>query len=80
VVAFLCDDSLICGYCAIVKERAMRKIILAMLMLLPPSLAVAGEAEIRDELAAQGKEFFLAEGSPTWTIWPESSSAMKAVP
>jgi hypothetical protein len=39
----------------------MRKIILAMLMLLPPSLAVAGEAEIRDELAAQGKEFFLAE-------------------
>jgi len=39
----------------------MRTIMLAMLMLLPPCLAVAGEAEIRDELAAQGREFFLTE-------------------
>lgn len=39
----------------------MKKVLLAMLMLLPPCLADAGEAEIRDELTQQGREFFLTE-------------------
>ena len=39
----------------------MRKLLLAVAMLLPPCLAGAGEAEIRDELAAQGRVFFLEE-------------------
>lgn len=39
----------------------MRTITFALLMLLSPCLAMAGEAEIRDELAAQGREFFLTE-------------------
>lgn len=39
----------------------MRKMLLAMVMLLSPCLATAGEAEIRDELEQQGYQFFLAE-------------------
>lgn len=41
----------------------MKKFLLAILILLPPGLAQADltEAEIRDELAAQGSELFLAE-------------------
>lgn len=39
----------------------MKKILLAIPILLAPCLAVAGEAEIRDELEQQGSEYFLTE-------------------